>query len=702
MQKFKNRQTWTSRQREGFIESKVPSIGCKSQLVDHGSGSNYVQHKVSQCSYGMHPDTDYDKRDKNIMIRAVMKKSFFVLFIILFLNTFLTAQDGGTQSNFSVLGFGARAIGLGQAFTALADDPTAIFWNPAGLEYINQQSATFFHTTLFDGVQYDFLGYAYPTLNLGSFGVGIARIGITGFEGRTADQAPTGNNFSRDEYQVFFSYAKKLPYNITPGITIRWIRNGWSNLVEGDLVDVGVGADLGLMYRPGWIGSALFQDWSFGLKVHNLFAPQIREGIQIDEFPLTTKFGILKKIRFGQAGALDIMFDIDHSQNRDLKFHFGSEYSFREMGKIRFGFNGATLAFGAGAKYSMFQLDYGYGVMEFPDVFSPTHRVSITVNFGATRDDMFQIAEAERLKEEDRIKREIREADKQEFIATHLNAADGFFAQNKYLDAIVEYQQVISMDPFHFRAGVMLDSSNVLLQNDFYQKQTIAVQNALDKERAESDRTFVQHHFNKGRLLLDQKQFIEAIIEFNIALEVDAGNQILKNSIATTKRRIGEEVGSLVKKSRDEFQNKNYSEALRLLADARLLGADNAQLQNEVEALASRIKLQETLHQGLLLYEVGNFKEALKVLEEALKLDPENSLVQQYYERTRLETLTSEKEMDPESQKKYHLGVDTFLNGKYLEAIKIWEEVLEVHPYNKRVLEAIKNARDRVANIKKQ
>jgi len=594
------------------------------------------------------------KIDKKITTRVIL-----LLSTILVLNTFLIAQDGGTEYNFTGLGFGARAIGIGQAFTALANDPTAVFWNPAGLEYINQQSATFFHTTLFEGVQYDFLGYAYPTLELGSFGIGIARLGVSDIDGRFFDQAPS-NIFSHDEYQAFFSYAKKLPYNITPGVTIRWIRNGWGDYGIGETADVGIGADLGLMYRPDWIGSALIQDWSFGLKVHNLFAPQIGEGDEIDKLPLITKIGILKKIHFGQIGSIDVMFDLNHSQQRDLKFHFGSEYSFQDMGKVRLGYNGATLAFGAGAKYNMFEIDYGCGMMEFSDIFSATHRVSVTVNFGETRDDMFQLAEAERIKEEDRIKREIREADKQEFIATHLKAADDFFEQNKYLDAIVEYQQVIGTDPFHFRAGVMLDSSNALLQNEFYQRQTIAVQSALDKERAEGDRVFVQQHFNKGRLLLDQKQFVEAMIEFNIALEREPGNQILQNSINTTKRRIGEEVGSLVQKSRDEFQNKNYSEALRLLADARLLGADDAQLQNEVETLASRIKIQENLQQGLLLYEVGNYNEALQILEEALKLDPENNLIKQYYDRTRLETLTSEEELDPESQKKYHQGVDIF------------------------------------------
>ena len=355
------------------------------------------------------------------------------------------------------------------------------------------------------------------------------------------------------------------------------------------------------------------------------------------------------------------------------------------------------MAFGVGAKYSMFEIDYGYGQMEFSDVFSATHRISVTVNFGPTRNDLFLLAEQKRIADEDRIKKEIREADKQEFIAEHLEAADKFFDEKKYLDAIVEYQQVIGAEPFHFRAGVMLDSANALLQNQFDQRQSTAVKDALDKERAANDSTFVQEHFEKGRTYLDKKQFVEAMIEFNMALERNPDNQILQNSIATTKRRVREEVNRLVEQSRTEFQNQNYAEALRLLADARLLGGDNTQLQNEIETLSSRIKLQENIQKGLLLYDVGQFSDALKVFEDALKLDPDNNLVKQYYERSKLETVSeSQDEMDPETEKKFLKGVGTFLNGRYAEAIKIWEEILKDNPYNKRVLESIKNARERL------
>ena len=169
----------------------------------------------------------------------IQKKLKYILYVFTFISFLFFAQsnaeegEAGTESNFK-LGFGARALGLGNAFTALADDPTAVFWNPAGLEYIYQQSATLFHTSLWEGTNYDFIGYAYPTINFGTFGIGIGRIGVGDILQTDVSGTPSENKntFTHEEIQVYMSYAKRLPLNmhITPGITIRYVRRGWSGL----------------------------------------------------------------------------------------------------------------------------------------------------------------------------------------------------------------------------------------------------------------------------------------------------------------------------------------------------------------------------------------------------------------------------------------------------------------------------------------
>ncbi len=630
-----------------------------------------------------------------------LSKTAIHLGLIVLMAGNLLAQEGqgGTESNLS-MGFGARAFSVGRAFTALADDPTAVFWNPAGLEYVYQQSATFFHTSLFEGTNYDFLGYAYPTLNLGTFGVGVGRIGIGGI--RQTDEFNTNlGEFSWEEYHGFFSYAKRLPWDLTSGVTIRLVRRAWNGLVDqGNLVDIGVGMDLGFMYRPQIFTNALLRDWSLGLNLRNLFPPQVKEGDNVDEFPLTVRLGLMRRILFRGFNQLNVLLDFDYSQKRDLLVHFGAEYKFRNLATVRMGLDGSSPTFGAGLQYSIFQIDYAFTSSPYSDVFSSVHRFSISLSFGPTRDDLLKLAAAKKKEEEERLIAAIREADRQKMIKQHLQQADKFFKEGQYLDAIVEYQQVLSYDAFNQKAKVMLDSADALLQKRLEVERQKAIQTALDKERAQRDREFIQKHFERGRMYLDNNQFTQALIEFNLALERAPNDPTIQEAINTTKRRLNEELNRLVAKIRQEFRKGNYSEALRLVGEARLLGGDNQALQQEIETLSQRIKVQETIQRGLSFFELGEYDLALKVFEEALQLNPENELVKQYYEKARIESQSKQEELDPAAEKRFLEGVDKFVKGKYQQAIDIWEEILKDYPYNKKVLTAIENARERLKKSK--
>ena len=639
----------------------------------------------------------------NIYRSRKLKIFVSILLILLIIPALVSGADGdgqaGTRSLFD-FGFGARAMGLGNAFVALANDPTAVYWNTAGLDYIYQQSVTIFHASLYGGALYDFLGYAYPTLDIGTFAAGIARIGVGDILETDANNVEYGT-FSMEKYRFYLGYGLKLPWNLSGGLAIKVERSAFMNTVRyGDDIGVGVGLDLGLMYRPEFSQSSYLRDWSFGVNIQNLFSPQIKEGRQADILPLTLRFGIMRTIRFmGGGNGINILLDLDKSPEMDIGFSFGTEYNYQDIGKIRLGYNTNGIALGAGVQYSMFQIDYAYGNPSTDGLLDPIHRISLSVNFGMNRDEMYAIVEELRLREEERIITEIREADKQKFIAEHLQKADEYFKEKSYLDAIVEYQQVIGADPFHQQAKIMLDSSNVLLDQELAARQNKAISVALDKERAESVRQFIDDHYNKGRLFLDKKQYTEALIEFNLALERDPNNETVRSAIRTTNRRLREDINSLVRKARQDFENENYSEALRLLSEARLLSGDDPQVKKEVDTLVQRVKLQENIQKGILLYDIGQYEDALSIFESILKEDPSNPLIQQYYTKSKIDAMAEKEKMDPETERRYLEGVDRFLLGKYQEAIQIWEAILQDHPYNKKVIEAIKGAKDRLERL---
>jgi cytochrome c-type biogenesis protein CcmH/NrfG len=83
-----------------------------------------------------------------------------------------------------------------------------------------------------------------------------------------------------------------------------------------------------------------------------------------------------------------------------------------------------------------------------------------------------------------------------------------------------------------------------------------------------------------------------------------------------------------------------------------------------------------------------------------LKADPNNQTAQSGLEKAKIQTVGQQK-MSKAVERKWLKGVNEFVKGKYLEAIKIWQEILVDYPYNKKVLDAIKDAKSRIEESKK-
>ena len=72
------------------------------------------------------------------------------------------AADGAGQAGaYLKMGVGARALGMGSAFTAVANDSTAAFWNPAGLAKLKRSEGSFMHANLTLDREYNFFNYAH-------------------------------------------------------------------------------------------------------------------------------------------------------------------------------------------------------------------------------------------------------------------------------------------------------------------------------------------------------------------------------------------------------------------------------------------------------------------------------------------------------------------------------------------------------------
>ena len=166
------------------------------------------------------------------------KKLAIFGFIIIACSLPLSAEMTG--ASFLKIGIGARAAGLGNAFTSISDDATAMYWNPAGLVRLTESQLSMTHTKWIADTNHNFIGYGRP-MKKGVIGAGIIYLSQGNMEGRD-DAGQKTNNFAAQDMAVMLSYGNMINKATSYGANVKLIRQQIAN----EKAD-GIAIDLGLM-----------------------------------------------------------------------------------------------------------------------------------------------------------------------------------------------------------------------------------------------------------------------------------------------------------------------------------------------------------------------------------------------------------------------------------------------------------------------
>lgn len=174
------------------------------------------------------------------------KKFIGILIIVLLVVTALpvTAQIskvGTSGAQFLKIGVGARAAGMGFAFSALANDATALYWNPAGIAWLEKNQFSASYTSWFSDVRHYFVGVVIPVSSTSSIGVHVLGVTMGEMEETTlADPEGTGRTFTASDVALGVTYAQKMADNISLGITFKYVRQTiWEMSASGIAFDAG-------------------------------------------------------------------------------------------------------------------------------------------------------------------------------------------------------------------------------------------------------------------------------------------------------------------------------------------------------------------------------------------------------------------------------------------------------------------------------
>lgn len=302
-----------------------------------------------------------------------MKLNSLLAAVLLLIVSIPAAFAGGTTASFLKLGSGARATGLGGAYTAVSGDINSISYNPAGLASLKRSEAGFTRAELVEGVSYNFLGYSRPAIK-GTLGLGVSYLGQSSIDGRGANREATGA-FQASDTAVSLAYARQVTSRAGVGLNIKYITsriaretaNGWA-------------VDAGWQYKMPEKGLGL------GFAVQNL-GPRMKFLDEGSSLPLTARAGA------GYMLLDNVLLSLDVSRQVNVKktvFSFGSEYAVFNSLFMRAGYLASAAAGGSGlADVDVFKAGFGfklrnfnldYAVTPFGDI-GRAHRISLGAGF---------------------------------------------------------------------------------------------------------------------------------------------------------------------------------------------------------------------------------------------------------------------------------------------------------------------------------
>lgn len=321
----------------------------------------------------------------NLNFGKFMKKITSV-FIPVCIIIFISFHDLYSQSTYEFLklDMSARAGALAGSFVSNNDDPDVIFYNPAGIQFLDKPAASFSFVKHLLDINLASLAYTTNLPKIGKVGAAVKYINYGSFTQADEFGNKTGE-FGAGEFAFMLGYANLLDNNFSYGVNAKFI---FSKIA--DRSSTAAAFDVGLHYQ---IPSDLID---FGFAILNV-GSQISAYYNTKEnLPLDIVLGVSKRMEHLPVRLSLDFHDLNQQQDsffqRFQSFSFGAEFYLSKVLNLRFGYNNqqrndlaiaqsaglAGINIGIGALISGYRFDYGYSSL---GLIGSLNRISITTSF---------------------------------------------------------------------------------------------------------------------------------------------------------------------------------------------------------------------------------------------------------------------------------------------------------------------------------
>jgi len=228
------------------------------------------------------------------------------------------------------LGTDARAVGMGGAFCAIADDVGCIHWNPAGIALLKRLSISVSDRITTLGTNYINSVFAYPIDNSSAIGAGILYYSVGDVKTYDGSAHPTGD-LTEKQGALLLSFGYNVPSfgsessggRLFVGGNLKYVHHNISFADTQASAD-GFGVDISFLYE-------IVKNFRFGATMKSkLNMKWDTDDGRTDESPLNMRLGLLYRIEFEEDADINLAVDIDQNRSQPLKLHAGVEMTFSD------------------------------------------------------------------------------------------------------------------------------------------------------------------------------------------------------------------------------------------------------------------------------------------------------------------------------------------------------------------------------------
>jgi hypothetical protein len=276
------------------------------------------------------------------------------------------ADPGDTSLAFLKIGIGARAAAMGEAYAAVAQDPTAVHWNPAGISTVPGREFHSTHNEWISDVRYEYLA-AVQGMQGHAIGAHVGLLHMGELEERNDVGVLTGH-FRAYDFTGGLTYGRRITRTIEMGATVKVL---YSKI--HDFSATSFATDLGVRYRTPLRGLVLAGTAT------NLGTP-----VKFEEEDAVLPFGVRLAAAYRTRRVLSgllLASDLRIPNDSDVRGHLGAELWVHQVVAIRGGlklnYDEEMGAVGLGVRYGDFLVDYAFVPFSDSSELGDTHRVSL-------------------------------------------------------------------------------------------------------------------------------------------------------------------------------------------------------------------------------------------------------------------------------------------------------------------------------------